>query len=361
VPLHFYSYLFVAYPHLRDMFPLSMAAQRDRLVAALGAAVAHVDRIDEFAPLLSALGRDHRKFGVTHEHFKPVGEALIATIRHFSGDRWSAELAADWATAFDRIAGVMVRAGEDAARSTPPWWHAEVVRHEQRAFDIAVLTLRPDPAYGFRPGQAVSVECHLRPRMWRHYSVANAPRSDGTIDLHVRQVPGGQVSTALVNSVRVGDALRLGPPVGGGLTLDPGTGRNLLLIGGGTGLAPLKALVEQVAGEHAAGAPPRQVTLVAGARTARSLYDAEALRGYATSWPWLRLVPALSEDPGDGENLDAVDAALRLDRWQSHEVFVCGTDEMVSASVKRLVEAGIPESDLRVESAVGFAWEGGRV
>ena len=110
MPLHFYSYLFVAYPHIREMFPLSMAAQRDRLVAALGAAVAHVDRIDEFAPRLEALGRDHRKFGVTHEHFKPVGEALFATIRHFSGDRWSAELAADWATAFDRIAATTTTA-----------------------------------------------------------------------------------------------------------------------------------------------------------------------------------------------------------------------------------------------------------
>lgn len=355
MPLHFYSYLFVAYPQVRELFPLSMAAQRDRLVTALGTAVSHVDRLEEIRPRLEALGRDHRKFGVMPEHFKPVSEALLATVRHFCGDGWTADLAADWSTAFDTIAGVMVRGAEEAERATPPWWTAEVVRHERRAFDIAVLTLRPDPAYAYRPGQAVSVECHLRPKVWRHFSPANAPRSDGTIDLHVRQVPGGQVSTALVNSIRAGDSLRLGPPVGGGLTLTPGTGRDLLLIAGGTGLAPLKALVEQVAAEQGAGAPGRRVTLVTGARTSRSLYDAEALREYARAWPWLRLASALSEDAArPGENVDAVEAALRLDRWAGHEVFVCGSDEMVTASVKRLAEAGVPEADLHVESPVGF-------
>jgi NAD(P)H-flavin reductase len=260
----------------------------------------------------------------------------------------------------------MIRGAADASRSTPAWWNAEVVNHERRAFDVAVLTLRPDARYDFRPGQAVSLECHLRPRIWRHYSIANAPRDDGTIEVHVRQVPGGQVSTALVNSVRHGDVLRLGPPVGGGLTLTSGTGRDLLLIAGGTGLAPLAALVEQVAAEHAGAAAPRRVTLVVGARTARSLYDLDRLRQYAAGWSWLKLVTALSEDPGQpGENADAVDAALRQEGLQGREVFVCGSDEMVAATVKRLVESGVPDGDLRVEGPIGpmvayEAWEGAR-
>ena len=90
VPLHFYSYLFVAYPQMREMFPLSMAAQRDRILTALGQAVANVDQVDTFAPRLEALGRDHRKFGVTADPLLArFREALLATLEHFCGEGWS--------------------------------------------------------------------------------------------------------------------------------------------------------------------------------------------------------------------------------------------------------------------------------
>src|SRR6185503_16280256 len=169
----------------------------------------------------------------------------------------------------------------------PPWWEAEVIGHERRGFDIAVLRLRPDPAYPYRAGQSMQVEAPLRPRVWRPYSPANAPHADGTIDLHVKAVPGGQVSNALVNSVMPGDVLRLGSPVGNRLTLDGDTGRNLMLLAGGTGLAPLKALVEELA----ASDKPRRVTLFAGARTDPDLYDMPALERMQRALPWLTVVP----------------------------------------------------------------------
>jgi NAD(P)H-flavin reductase/hemoglobin-like flavoprotein len=352
VPLHFYSYLFVAHPETRDMFPLSMAAQRDRLVGALAQVVANVDRVDELVPLLQQLGRDHRKFGVLAAHYAPVGEALLATLRQFLGERWSAELAAEWTGAYEVIANVMTQAAEESALGSPPWWDAEVTAHERRGLDIAVLTVRPQPAYEYRPGQSMAVECQQRPKVWRLYSPANAPRQDGTFDLHVRQAIGGSVSTALVNAVRTGDVLRIGPPIGERLTLAADDPRDVLLIAGGTGLAPLKAIAEQVAYEYVTGVGRRRVALVLGARTERDLYDQAALREMDRSYPWLTVLPALSADQLTGlERGSAVDVALRRNLWQGREmVYVCGSDQMVAGSLKRLVGAGVPESEIRYET-----------
>ena len=62
-PLYFYSHLFLSHPETRQLFPVSMAHQRDRLFAALGDVVARVDDLDALVPILQQLGRDHRKFG----------------------------------------------------------------------------------------------------------------------------------------------------------------------------------------------------------------------------------------------------------------------------------------------------------
>jgi hemoglobin-like flavoprotein len=94
VPLHFYADLFLKHPETRNMFPVSMEAQRGHLVNALVQIVANVDRLDELTAFLRDLGRDHRKFGALAGHYGAVGASLLATFQHFSGDAWTPELAA---------------------------------------------------------------------------------------------------------------------------------------------------------------------------------------------------------------------------------------------------------------------------
>src|SRR5205085_639123 len=148
------------------------------------------------------------------------------------------------------------------------WWDADVVAHERRTIDVAVLQIRPRAAYHHLPGQSVSLETDIRPRLWRYYSPANAPRPDGLLELHVKARDGGPVSSALVRRVGVGDVLRLGPPVGH-LTMDESSDRDLLLVAGGMGLAPLKAIVDSVARRG----PARRIDLFAGFRTEDQVYD----------------------------------------------------------------------------------------
>ncbi|MEU1886109.1 FAD-binding oxidoreductase [Micromonospora rifamycinica] len=103
--------------------------------------------------------------------------------------------------------------------------------------------VRPWSRLAYRPGQAIPVHTPRHPDQWRWYSPANAPRPDGTVELHVRAVAAGTVSTSLVHQVRPGELLHLGPSHDTDLHLRDG---DLLLVAGGTGLAPLRALVEQV-------------------------------------------------------------------------------------------------------------------
>jgi len=346
VPGFFYARLFLAYPHLRELFPVSMAAQQDRLVAALGRIVSTVHDADGAAPFIHQLGRDHRKFAVQADHYPMVGEALLATLEYFLGDEWTPELAADWSAAFTLVSNAMIDAAAKVEHLSPAWWEAEVIEHERRGLDVAVLQLLPRTRYEYQPGQSISVQTSLRPRVWRCYSPANAPRDDGTIELHVKAVPGGQVSGSLVNSLQPGDVLTLGSPVGTGLTIDPHSGRDLLLLAGGTGLAPLKALVEQVglAGDG------RRMSLFVGARTATDLYDMPSLGRLAASLPWLTVVPALSHDAvRSAERGTVVEVALRHGRWHDRDVYLCGSTEMVAATLDRIRQAGIPDGQIHAE------------
>jgi NAD(P)H-flavin reductase/hemoglobin-like flavoprotein len=345
VALFFYSDLFLRHPEVRDYFPVSMVQQRDRLLGALGRIVSEVDRLEELTPFVQQLGRDHRKFGVIAEHFPAVGQSLIAALRYFSGPRWTRELEADWAAAYQLLAQVMIDAAAADAGEHPPWWEATVVEHERRTFDVATFRVSTDRPLQYLPGQSVSVEYARRPRLWRFYSMANTPRSDGTIDFHVRIVDGGPVSPVLVRTLAVGEKLRLGPPVGQ-MTLNPRSPRDILLVAGSTGLAPLKAILEQITVQPA----PPKVHLFFGARSQDGLYDMPDLEKLASSYPWLTVVPAVSEDDSyPGERGLLPDAVARYGPWTRHDAYVCGSSAMVDATVRRLTQLGLPPEQIRTD------------
>src|SRR5260370_2613479 len=190
VPLFFYSDLFIKHPEVRELFPISMKAQRDHLVGAVGQIVAQVDRVDELTLFLQGLGRDHRKFGALAEHYDVVGESLLETLAQFAGDPWTSEPAAVWRDAYKRVASVMITAAKQDEATRPAFWQGTVVSCERKAFDVSVLRVRPEPRLDFLPGQSVAIESPHRPRLWRYYSIANAPPEDGTMEFPVRLIDG---------------------------------------------------------------------------------------------------------------------------------------------------------------------------
>jgi NAD(P)H-flavin reductase/hemoglobin-like flavoprotein len=342
---YFYARIFLSHPSLRDLFPVQMDVQRARLLGAIVTAVQTLEDPERFESYLRALGRDHRKFHVAPEHYDVVGAALIEALRAFAGQHWSVEYDQAWADAYAVIAQKML-AGADAD-TNPPYWHAEVVGHERRSRDIAVFTVAPMQPLDYRAGQYLSVECpKYQPRMWRTYSPANAPRNDNTLDFHVRALGAGWVSSALVRRVRVGDMLRLAAPMGS-MTLDRKSTRDVVLVAGGTGLAPVKALVEELTRYNRT----RWVHVFFGAKDRDDLYELVELNKLAARYPWLSVVTACSEDAGfSGEHGNISDVVARYGPWSDHDFFVSGSGPMVKATLRTLAELQVPSIRVKYDT-----------
>jgi NAD(P)H-flavin reductase/hemoglobin-like flavoprotein len=332
---HFYSWLFVRHPQIRAMFPLEMSVHREHVFGALARIVWSIDSPAALASYAGQLGRDHRKFGVKDKHHEAFFGALLGTVRHFSGDAWTTSTQEAWEAVFRGVTSAMQAAAAADARQAPAWWVGEVVQHDLRRPDLAVLTIRPDQPLRYLPGQYLGVQVGRWPRVWRNFSVGNAPRANGLLDLHVRAIPGGMVSTALVHDVRPGDALLLGPPRGE-MTISEDCDRDLLCIAGGTGLAPIKAIIEGVI--CAAGqARQRQIALFLGARDAGDLYDMRDLEMLAVSYPSLKVIPVVADDPGwQGARGPLPDAVRQHAACEGREVFISGRGAMV-AEVARVL------------------------
>jgi NAD(P)H-flavin reductase/hemoglobin-like flavoprotein len=349
VPLFFYSHLFVSHPKLREMFPVTMAAQRDKLVGALGAVVSNVDNLDAVVPVLQQLGRDHRRFGATAEHYPAVGASLLATLQYFLGPLWTDELAADWAAAYGLVAKVMVQAAEEAEADSPAWWVADVLGVERRTMDVGIVQIRPQDQFDYVPGQSFAMEIPHRPRMWRYYSPANAPREDGTIELHIQLVPGGLVSTSMLRSLRAGDTVRMGAPIGDQLVHSDDGSRGILMVAGGTGLAPLRAILEQIdRGWEASGQAPH-VQLFHGVRVPWSLYEHERLTALAQR-PWFDYTPVVSDDSSYRGTRGLVGSiAAQSAQRDGRRALVCGSGEMVQHTIGELTKAGTVREDIRFD------------
>ncbi|MER7009290.1 globin domain-containing protein [Dactylosporangium sp. NPDC000555] len=342
---YFYARMFLDNPQLRDLFPVQMDVQRSRLLGAIVTAVQTVDDPERFGEYLQALGRDHRKFHVRPEHYDAVGTALFEALRTHAGDQWTLEFDQAWRDAYAVIGAKMIE-GAEADSGNPPYWHAEVLHHERRSRDIAVLTCRPLQPLEYRAGQYVSVETRYQPRLWRAYSVANAPRKDGTLDFHVRALGAGWVSSALVRRVGPGDMLRLGAPMGR-MTLDRRSTRDVVCVAGGTGLAPIKALIEEMTRANRT----RWVHVFFGARDRDDLYDLACLNRLAARYPWLSVVAATSDDPDfPGEHGNLSDIVARYGPWNNHDFFVSGSPPMVRATLRTLAEIQVPAIRIKYDA-----------
>jgi NAD(P)H-flavin reductase/hemoglobin-like flavoprotein len=346
----FYGRLFAANPQLRAMFPPAMDHQRDRLLAALVRIVESLSTPEELAEYLGQLGRDHRKFGVEPAMYQAVGEALIATLRAFAGDAFTSAAQEAWTQAYMAASGIMMGAAEEASTYEPAYWTAEVVRNERRHHGIAVLTVAPDQLLIYDAGQHVTLQTPRWPKVWRSYSVACRPREDGLMIFHVRAVTGGWVSNALVHYSPPGTEMIIGPALGT-MVLRHAGHRDLLLVAGGTGLSPLKAIIEQAVKESSLC--PRQIYLFYGARQREELYDLQDLWRLADAYPGLQIIPVTSEDPafaGMQGNVGRV--AARYLPHRDCEAYVSGPPEMVAETVRVLKRVGIPPERIHYDDAL---------
>lgn len=326
---YLYARLFAAHPELRALFPLSMEHTRATTFGMLAKLISSLDDPRETGRLLDRLGRDHRKFGVRDAHYEPFFDALRATVEQVSGPAWTEASSRAWRAVLGYFATSMRAAAADDANAQPAWWIGEIVQHDRRTPTIAVLTIRPDRPLGYQPGQYVAVQVAKWPRLWRKYSIANAPRENGLIDIHVRAIPGGMVSTALVNHSGTGDTLTLAA-ARGDLRVPADIDRDVVCVAGGTGLAPIKSIVEAIVMQTRQG-KRRSVTVYLGTRRDADLYDMRDLATLRLAYPALDLVKVVSEQSGA-----LPDAVSKHASFRNTEVYVAGPAGLVSATVRAL-------------------------
>jgi NAD(P)H-flavin reductase/hemoglobin-like flavoprotein len=336
---------------LRDLFPPDMGAQRAAFAHALHWVYGELAAQRAEAPVafLAQLGRDHRKYGVLPEHYDTLRQALYATLRDALGADWTDAVGEATQQSLNLIAGVMNGAAD--ADEGPAWWDGAVIEHLRVSRDLAVVRLQLDSPMDYHAGQYVNVAVPQCPRRWRYLTPAIPPDDSGAIEFHVRAVPGGLVSNAVISETRPGDRWRLSSPHGG-LHVDR-DGGDVLMVAGSTGLAPLRSIVMDLARW---GVNPR-VHMFFGGRYPCELYDLPTLWQIAAHNPWLSVSPVseFTRDPGWAADYPDVtpprglhlrqtgrlpDVVTKYGGWGDRQILISGGPEMVRATKAALIAKG---------------------
>jgi CDP-4-dehydro-6-deoxyglucose reductase len=231
-----------------------------------------------------------------------------------------------------------------------------IAKIERPAPDVAIVSVQLPVNFRlqFRAGQYM--DFILQDGARRQYSIATAPHADELLQLHIRHTPGGVFTDRLFGvaqpPVKERDILRIEAPLGT-FFLREDTARPIVLLAGGTGFAPLKAIAEHAFHERinvdAPGRPAREVRLYWGARGRRDLYLHALPERWAATEPNFVYVPVLSEPaPADGWSgrTGFVHHAVMddLPDLSGHQVYACGAPAMIDAARRDFTaRCGLPD------------------
>lgn len=210
-----------------------------------------------------------------------------------------------------------------------------VVR-EINAFTTNVVHLTLDVAQAeYLPGQYMKV--HLADGTTRNFSMASMSQGTG-IDFHVRRIPGGQFTDALLKHLRPGDKLDVELPHGSFFYRQQDY-RPLLMVATGTGLAPIRSILESLLDDP--DCPP--VTLYWGMRTASDLYLNEELLAWESRLSRFKYIPVLSQPDGAWTHRRGrVQQAVADDfpDLSEHAIYMCGSPTMVTEARRDFIAIG---------------------
>lgn len=192
--------------------------------------------------------------------------------------------------------------------------------------DIIAIKFRfpPTANFDFLPGQYVDLNFK---GVRRSYSIANAMINGEDLELHIRQVPNGKMSELLFNGLKKNQLMRLEGPKGT-FFVRPDT-RPLIFIATGTGIAPVKAMVEQLVHEK----DTRDISIYWGMRTPDEIYSTR-LKQLAAEYEHVTFIPVLSRSPEwEGRTGYVQDAVVTdISDLSNFDVYACGSLAMIEAA-----------------------------
>jgi CDP-4-dehydro-6-deoxyglucose reductase len=201
-----------------------------------------------------------------------------------------------------------------------------VERLEKPAPDVAVIGLRLPMNENFRFLAGQYIDFLLKDGKRRSYSLATRPDPAGVtaLEIHVRHTPGGAFTDHVFDKLKVRDLLRFEGPLGS-FYLREDSEKPIVMVASGTGFAPIKAICEHAREKKIA----RPITLYWGCRLKRDLYQLEV----AQSWPHVKFIPVLSDEPWAGCT-GFVHRAVMEDfpDLSGHQVYACGAPIVVESA-----------------------------
>ena len=222
----------------------------------------------------------------------------------------------------------------------------KISKIERVAEDVVRLFLRlpENEALEYLPGQFL--ELFLPEGKTRAYSLASRPERTQNLELHIRLVPGGLFSDQLLTSIKEGALLRFRGPLGS-FFLRQLSLRPILLIAGGTGFAPIKAIIE----ETIALGNSRPIHLYWGVRSKANLYLNSVIKEWESTQPHLSFTPVLSEPGSEGEWNGAtgfVHEAVLQDHadLSAFDVYVAGPPQLIESVKKSFPAQGLDDQRL---------------
>ncbi|MGQ0649785.1 MAG: ferredoxin reductase [Gemmatimonadaceae bacterium] len=234
------------------------------------------------------------------------------------------------------------------------WQEAVIEEVADETPTVKSFVLRPRLWHPFLPGQHVDVRLTAPDgyQARRSYSVTSDPERSGVFQLAVERLEEGEVSPFFHDVAQVGDTVEVRRAFAEHFAWQPEPGRAVLLIGGGSGVAPLMSMVRHRA--HARHAGP--MVLLYSARTWDDVIFREELLAQERSQPDLRVVLCLTraapQRPTD--HARRIDAEILRGVLSSlpeapHLTFVCGANPFVGTVADLLVGLGLPPSTIRTE------------
>jgi ferredoxin-NADP reductase len=245
-----------------------------------------------------------------------------------------------------------------AVRGRLSWQLADVVELVEETPRVKSIVLEPPDWPGHRAGQHVDVRLTAEDgyQAQRSYSIASAPE-DGDVVLTVERLEDGEVSPYLTDELRAGDKLELRGPIGGYFVWETSLGGPLLLVAGGSGIVPLRAMLRH----RAAARSTVPARLVYSARSLEEVIYQDELNRLAANGEVDVTLTLTREWPADWKgHRGRVDGELLREVTRADEgarTYICGPTGFVEAAANALVELGHDPTGIRTER---FGPTGGR-
>lgn len=231
---------------------------------------------------------------------------------------------------------------------------AQITAQQRISDSVVILTVKTSGDYPFKAGQFTNII--RKDGVCRSYSIASQTGSD-ELEFHIRKVPGGQLSNWLYDSNLTNEPIQLSEALGE-CSLSPEIeGKDLLLIGVGTGLAPLYGVLKDCLLERKMG----KVNLLQGGLTVESLYLVEELKEIESEYDFFSYYPVfLMGDEKEGfKKDDLVSLVKTFDFDKSNTiVMICGDPQLVKSLKQEVFMAGVSSKNILSDPFVSHTSNG---